>query len=193
LFTFFIKYARNYHDKAGGNNVEQPKIIINTTMSKEDYRKFLYIATFKRNKFVIPIVGFISLLGSIVITFDNGGFNSIKLIISWILLFALAIVAVIFKVEKKNAQRIKTDKTGTFDSISNLKFYEDRIVMENEELKSKGELKYNQFFALMESKDYFIFYLTANQASLVRKKDVDDLNAFKDFIVEKFKGRYKNI
>ncbi|MGI6423791.1 MAG: YcxB family protein [Tepidanaerobacteraceae bacterium] len=173
--------------------MEQPKIIINTTMSKEDYRKFLYIATFKRNKFVIPIVGFISLLGSIVITFDNGGFNSIKLIISWILLFALAIVAVIFKVEKKNAQRIKTDKTGTFDSINNLKFYEDRIVMENEELKSKGELKYNQFFALMESKDYFIFYLTANQASLVRKKDVDDLNAFKDFIVEKFKGRYKNI
>ena len=173
--------------------MEQPKIIINTTMSKEDFRKFLYIATFKRNKFVIPIVGFISLLGSIVITFDNGGFNSIKLIISWILLFALAIVAVIFKVEKKNAQRIKTDKTGTFDSISNLKFYEDRIVMENEELKSKGELKYNQFFALMESKDYFIFYLTANQASLVRKKDVDDLNAFKDFIVEKFKGRYKNI
>jgi len=45
----------------------------------------------------------------------------------------------------------------------------------------------------MESKDYFIFYLTANQASLVRKKDVDNLNAFKDFIVEKFKGRYKNI
>ena len=79
----------------------------------------------------------------------------------------------LFKVEKKNTRRIKTDKTGTFDSINTLKFYEDRIVMENQELKSKGELKYNQFFTLMESKDYFIFYFTANQASLVRKKDIE--------------------
>ena len=29
-------------------------------------------------------------------------------------------------------------------------------------------------FALMESKDYFIFYWTLNQASLIRKKDVDN-------------------
>jgi succinate dehydrogenase flavin-adding protein (antitoxin of CptAB toxin-antitoxin module) len=65
--------------------------------------------------------------------------------------------------------------------------------MENKELKSTGELKYNQFFALMESKDYFIFYLTVNQASLVRKKDVDNLNDFKEFIVEKFGSKYKRI
>ena len=55
------------------------------------------------------------------------------------------------------------------------------------------ELKYEQFYALMESRDYFIFYLTANQASLIRKKDVDDLDAFREFIVQKFKGRYKKI
>ena len=100
--------------------MEQPKIIINTTMSKEDYRKFLYIATFKRNKFIIPMVALIALLGSIVISLDNGHFNLAKLIISWILLFALAIIVVIFKVERRNAQRVKTDKTGTFDSINTL-------------------------------------------------------------------------
>ncbi|NLZ54640.1 MAG: hypothetical protein GX892_16170, partial [Thermoanaerobacteraceae bacterium] len=136
--------------------MEQPKIIINTTMSKEDYRKFLYIATFRRNKVIIPLVGLISLLGSIIITLDNGDFNFIKLIVSWILLFALAIAVVLFKVEKKNAQRIKTDKTGAFDSTNTLKFYDDRIVFENKALKSTGELKYSQFYALMESKDYFI-------------------------------------
>jgi hypothetical protein len=176
-----------------GDNMEQPKMIINTTMSKEDYRKFLYIATFRRNKVLIPLLGLISLAGSIIVTSDSGNFNFIKLVISWILLFALAIVVVLFKVEKKNAQRIKTDKTGAFDSINTLKFFEDRIVMVNKALKSRGELKYNQFFALMENKDYFIFYLTANQASLVRKKDVDDLDAFREFIAEKFKGRYRSI
>lgn len=173
--------------------MEEPKIIINTTMTREDYRKFLYIATFKRNKFVIPFLCFISLIGSLIVGFDSGNFNFIRFIISWILLFALAIGVVIFKVERKNAKRIKTDKTGTFDSVNTLKFYEDRIVMENDSLKSTGQLKYDQFFAVMESKDYFIFYLTVNQASLIRKKDIDNPHEFRKFIAEKFQSRYKLI
>ncbi len=173
--------------------MEEPKIIVNTTMSKEDYKKFLYIATFKRSKFVIPYLILISLIGSIIISFRNGSFSFVQMIISWILLFVLAIAVVLFKIERKNAQRIKTDKTGTFDSVNTLKFYDDRIVMENNALKSTGELKYNQFFAVMESKDYFIFYFTVNQASLIRKKDVDNLDEFKEFIIEKFGDKYKHI
>lgn len=88
-------------------------------------------------------------------------------------------------------QHIKTDKTGAFDSINTLKFYDDKIVIENKALKSTGEIKYSQFYALMESKDYFIFYLTINQASLVRKKDIDDISEFRDFVVEKFVNKYK--
>ena len=171
--------------------MEQPKMVINTIMTKDDYRKFLYIATFRRNKFIIPFIGLISLIGSIIVSLDS--YNFIKLVVSWIFLFALAIGIVLFKVERKNAQRIKTDKTGTFDSINTLKFYDDRIVMKNEALKSKGELKYSQFYALMESKDYFIFYLTANQASLIRKRDIDDLNTFREFIINKFENKYKRI
>lgn len=168
-------------------------MVINTIMTKDDYRKFLYIATFRRNKFIIPFIGLISLMGSIIVSLDSDNLNFIKLVVSWIFLFALAIGIVLFKVERKNAQRIKTDKTGTFDSINTLKFYEDRIVMKNEALKSKGELKYGQFYALMESKDYFIFYLTANQASLIRKRDIDDLSAFREFIINKFENKYKRL
>lgn len=173
--------------------MEQAKMVINTIMTKEDYRKFLYIATFRRNKFIIPFIGLVCLVGSIMISIDSGSFNFIKLVVAWIFLFSLAIGLVLFKVERKNAQRIKTDKTGTFDSINTLKFYDDRIVMENKALKSTGELKYSQFFALMESKDYFIFYLTANQASLIRKRDIDDLSAFREFIIKKFENKYKRI
>ena len=81
--------------------MEQPKIIINTTLSKEDYRRFLYIATFRRNKVIIPLIGLIALIGSFDVNFDGGSFNLIKFIISWVFLFALAIGAVLFKVEKK--------------------------------------------------------------------------------------------
>lgn len=173
--------------------MEEPKIIINTSMSKEDYKKFLYIATFKRNKLIIPLLILISFIGSVIISFDNGSFSFIKLMISWILLFTLSIVVILFKVERKNAQRIKTDKTGTFGSVNTLKFYDDKMVIENKSFKSTGELNYNQFFAVMESQDYFIFYLTVNQASLIRKKDVDNLKEFKEFIIGKFESKYKQI
>jgi len=173
--------------------MEEPRIIVNTTMSKEDYRRFLYIATFRRNKLILPFLGLISLIASLIISFESDGLNITKLIISWIALSVLAIAVVVLKVERRNAQRIKTDKTGAFDSINTLKFYEDRIVFENRELKSTGELKYSQFYALLESKDYFIFYLTVNQASLVRKKDVEDLNGFKELLAEKFGTKYKNV
>ena len=174
--------------------MEQPKIIVNTTMSKEDYRKFLYIAAFKRNKAVLPLLGLIALLGGIILGLDSSGhFNLTRFLVGWVALFALVLAVVVFKVEMRAAQRVKTDKTGTFDSINTLKFYDDRMAIENKALKATGELKYGQFYALMESKDYFIFYLNQNQASLVRKKDIDDPGAFREFIVEKYGGRYKRI
>ena len=64
--------------------MDQPKIIINTTMSKEDYRKFLYIATFRRNKLILPLLGLISLVGGIIISLDHGNLNFTRFLISWI-------------------------------------------------------------------------------------------------------------
>ena len=173
--------------------MEEPKIIIKTSITEEDYRKFLYIATFKRSKFIIPFMIIISLIGGLAISFNNGQINLFILIISWVSLFALSFIVIIFKVERKNKQRIKTDKTGTFDSINTLSFFEDKVVMENESIQSTGQLNYDQFYALLESKDYFFFYINVNQASLIRKVDIPDLNEFKKFIIGKFEGRYKKI
>ena len=142
---------------------------------------------------MLPLLALMTLVASIIINLESEGINPVKFIISWILLFALAIIVLLIKIERKNAQRIKTDKTGAFNSINTLKFFDDKLVMENDALRSTGELKYDQFYALRESRDYFIFYWTANQASLIRKKDVDNLNSFRDYIIEKFKGRYKRI
>ncbi len=87
--------------------MEEPKIVINTSISKEDYRKFLYIATFKRNKLVIPILILMSLFGSVIINFDNGIFSLLRFIISWILLFILTIVVIMLKIERKMLKEYK--------------------------------------------------------------------------------------
>lgn len=173
--------------------MDEIKFEIRTTMEKEDYRKFLYLATFLKNKFVIPIIALISFVGSLMLNWDSEDLDWTLILIFWLGFFIIAVSVICFKLERRNKQRIKTDKTGAFGSENVLKFYEDKVIMENTILKSTGELKYEQFFSLLESKNYFIFYLTANQASLLRKKDIQSLDMFKKFILDKFKGKYKNV
>jgi len=162
-------------------------------MAKEDYKKFLYIATFRRNKVLIPLLIFMSIIGSMVIGFDTDGFSWVRFILSFLVLTPLAFVIIIFQIERKNAKRIKTDQTGSFDSINKLTFYEDKMMLQNEAFKSTGEVQYVQFYGVRESKDYFIFYLTVNQAALIRKIDVKDVSGFRSFLMDKLKERYKKI
>ena len=171
----------------------QPLMIINTIMSKEDYRKFLYIATFRKNRFAIPLLGLVTAIPSLMISFEYGHFNPARFVLGWVFLFAVAVGAIVFKVERRYRQRIKTDRTGTFGSTNLLKFYEDKITTESSSPKAAGELAYKQFHAVLESKEYLIFYLTSAQASLIRKKDIVDLERFKALIADKFAGRYKLI
>ena len=173
--------------------VEEPKFYIETTMTKEDYKKFLYIATFRRNKLLIPLLIFMSIIGSVVIGFDTDGFSWVRFILSFLVLTPLAFVIIILQIERKNAKRIKTDQTGSFDSINKLTFYEDKMMLQNEAFKSTGEVQYAQFYGVLESKDYFIFYVTVNQASLIRKIDVEDVSSFRTFLMNKFKERCRKI
>ena len=173
--------------------MEKVKFVIKTAMEKEDYKKFLYVATFFRNKMIIPMILLISLAGGVFISISLESFNVFTILISWVLLFILAVAVICFKVEYRNRLRIKTDNTGTFGSVSILSFYEDNMIMENEILKSKSEMEYKKFYEVLESKDFWIFYFTANQAYLIRKKDVEELESFKEFLKGIFKDKYKRI
>lgn len=162
-------------------------------MTKEDYKKFLYIATFRRNKLLIPFMIALSVIGSLAIGFDSYGFSWLRFMLSFVIMTPFIFGIIIFQVERRNAKRVKTDQTGSFDSISKLTFYEDKMTLEVEAFKSSGEVQYAQFYGVRESKDYFIFYLNVNQASLIRKIDVEELEEFKAFIMDKLKEKYKRI
>lgn len=172
--------------------MQEPRFQIKTTMTKADYRKFLYLATFFRSWLVLPLLMLLAFVGSVVIGAMQG-FSCGATAVLWLVLVAFSAGVICFKVERKNAQRIKTDHTGSFDSENELDFYEDHITMENAALKSRSELGYAQFYLVMESREYFIFYLTMNQAALLRKRDVEDCEAFRRFLQEKFKEKYRRM
>lgn len=169
------------------------KFVIRTKMEEKDYRKFLYIATFLRNKLVIPFILGISALVALSESFFSKQFDVKRFFLMLALFFIVALLAVAFKVERINKKRRATDKTGAFNKYTNMTFYEDKLIVENEAFKSKAELKYNQFYRLLETKAYFIFYYNYNQASLVRKEDMENVYEFKEFIKGKFLGKYSEI
>lgn len=171
--------------------MEQPNFIINTTLESSDYRKFLYIGTFKRNKLVLPFILLITLICSFIANVNTFRFGSI--VLTWIIYIMLALLVICIKIEVKNRKRLRTDRTGTFGSNNNLEFYEDKVVMKNEAYHSIGELEYGNFHYLRESKDFFLFYLSYNQATIIRKKDIQNENNFRAFLITKFEGRYKVI
>lgn len=159
---------------------------VKTCMEKEDYRKFLYIATFLRSKVIIPFILLLSLIMAGLLAYNENQFSIGKFFMFWILLAVIAVVVVVFKVESRNKQRIKTDKTGVFDSQETLDFYEDFLIIKSTVFEGESKIKYSQFYQVLESKDYFITYFNINQASLIRKKDID--NEF----IEKLRVLYKD-
>ena len=171
------------------------KFLITTKMEKEDYRKFLYTATFRRNKLVIPLIVALCLVGALFVTFSSGRTSPIGIILTFIFMFVLAVGTCCFKIEHRNKQRVKTDHTGTFGAESVLHFYDDYVEMDTPALKSHAEFRYEQFYGIMESKDYFIFYFTVNQASLVRKKDMaaEDVELFRVFLRDVFGKKYRKL
>ncbi len=173
--------------------MEKELFTITTRMEKEDYRQFLYIAAFLRNKMVIPFIIILCVAGSGFISFSAGKFEICRFIIWTIFMFFIEVAVICIKVERRNRQRIKTDKTGTFDTDCILHFFEHKMIMETEANKSYGELMYEQFYGILESRKYIIFYITINQASLIRKKDVDNLEEFVCFLKGRFEKRYKKV
>lgn len=153
---------------------ENKLFTVNTCMRKEDYRKFLYIATFLRSKIIIPFIFIMSGLMSAFLSYDGSKFNIGEFLIFWLVLALVAVGVVIFKVERKNKQRVKTDKTGAFDSEETLDFYENFLIIKSTVFEGESKIRYDQFYQVLESKDYFITYFNVNQASLIRKKDMNE-------------------
>lgn len=168
---------------------------LQTIMEKEDYRKFLYISTLKRNKRSIVFMLVLSLVGALIISITKGGFSLNGFFISWLFMFCIVLAVVCFKIELRYRQRIKTDNTGVFGSATSIEFYDDYLTMESPIAEGKSKLDYEKFYKLIECGTYFIFYYNMNMATLLRKKDMRDVNIveFRKFIKGKFEGKYQKI
>lgn len=169
---------------------------VETKIESTDYRKFLYISMFKKNKFAIPIVLLISLIFGVMSSHNyEGRFVTSSMMLHFILVFGITMGVLLLKVERIKNKRIKTDKTGFFGEITVLEFYKDRLKISAPYIEASNKMEYNKFYQVLESHNYFMFYINSNMAHILRKKDLKDIdiNAFRDFLQEKFEGNLKKI
>ncbi len=152
---------------------DKARFTITTFMDKEDYRKFLYFATFRKTPTVaVPLI-FLSALGSLMLLFILGVFSPVVFFSIWIFMLLSCIVALSFKIERLTKKQVKNHSEQLFEYPSILSFYEEELVASNRNAEGSTRLKYNDFLAITETKDYIIFYFTDTTANLLRKKDLD--------------------
>lgn len=168
---------------------------LKTTMEEKDNRNFLYIRTFKQNSAVIMIMIVLSLIGAGILTFLSKDYTVKVFVGSWIFLFAIMTAVMVLKIELRHKQRIKEDNTGVFGNITDITFYENNLIMETSIAEGQSNLKYDDFYGLIETRNYFILYYTTAMATMLRKKDMSNVNMseFKDFISDKFEGKYRRL
>lgn len=165
---------------------------ISTKIDKKDYKKFIYITTYFKD--VKRLILFILLILALSIFLNIDDTDIIKKsIFTFIFFSAVTIISQVIRISNKINKRIKTDKFGIFDSKTDLYFYNSEINIVDEDKRSNMYLKYSEIYKLIETKDYYLFYINYNQASILRKRDIDEKENFNFFIKRKFENNYKYI
>lgn len=175
--------------------MEQEKFYIVTKMEQEDHKKFLYITTFVKRKTGLILTAVMSVLAGLAVSWILDSMTVGMVVLISVGYFLMIVGIQCYKINKMNKQRAKTDKAVGFGAESYLHFYEDYILMEVPVTKSSGQLRYDQIYEIMETKEFFAVYTSSNQASLIRKKDVkqEELAAFTAFLKEKMQKQYKTL
>lgn len=174
---------------------EKKLFTIKTSIDKKDYHRFLYIATFLRKKFTIPVIIIISALMAGFVSYNNGAFEIKSFLIYWLILLAITIFAIIVKIEFRNIERVKADKAGVLKAIETLDFFDDAVVIKSTAFKGKSKVKYYKFYEVIETKDYFLIYFNRRQASIIRKIDLEGplMDELRNLLIEKIGHKYRKL
>lgn len=168
---------------------------INTVMEISDNRNFLYIRTFKQNSSIFMAMSILAVVGGLFLAFGLRQFYPLGILRSIVTAFAIIWCIILVKIELRHRKRVKEEKTGMLGSKINMKFYEDHMVMTSNISRGESKLYYTDFYGLIETRSYYIFYYSRSQATMLKKKDIDEVERkeFHSFTMSKFEGMYRRL
>lgn len=164
---------------------------VNTRMDKDDYRNFLYFTSFRKNPSTILLILLFSGAGAAFGAYYGDMLTPVKFFSLWLAIAGLSAAAVCFRVETKTMQRAASERSYTFGAPQTLEFYETKIQITDEAVSGKAKVRYDQFFRVIETKQYYYLYHNESMASMIRKVDVEDPASLSLFFQKKFTDRYR--
>ena len=154
---------------------------IKTGITKKDYRKLIYIVSFRSKKMLTSFSVYMIIL--IVMSLLSGdSLEPAQILIMWIFWILFGLGSVCFKIEKECKKVIKKDIKGVFASTNILKFYTNCFTMESAIIDGVSTLNYNMINNVFESKYYIVIYFNEKMAIIIKKADIEDIDKFKSFI-----------
>lgn len=176
-------------------------IKVRSKFDKSDYKKYLTLATFRGKKSTLPLLILIPLALSIFIPLalsnisgnSNNIFSLKGILFLYIPFLIISFAIVLIKLTVTNLKMKLVDTTNVFDTYNTFSFFEDEVVVENDNVEGKSPIKYSSFYKVLESEDYFILYFSDLIVSIIRKKDIDKEEELSKFIQRKLGKKYRKI
>ena len=147
---------------------------VKSKLEQKDYRKFLYLTTFRKSPFSTPLIGIISLIATGAVTYANRPFTITKFLIFLVVMTIIAFGVVCLKVEYMNSLAKKNDGNGLFKEHHDLVFSENNIMVSNKGSKEKPKIQYSRLFRVLKTEKYLVIYYNTLVSSLIRKEDLDE-------------------
>ena len=147
---------------------------VTSKLEAKDFRKFLYLATFKRSPLIIPVIGLIGIIAASTITFVNGPFTVVKFLGLFLAMFLISYIATCLKVEYRSFV-VKKDKNHPIVKDNhNISFFENYIMPAKNKGKNKTKIEYSKLFKVLKTDEYLVIYYNTSVASFIRKEDLNE-------------------
>lgn len=170
--------------------MEQELFVIRTTLNKNDFREYLYISTFLRNKKVFAILYGVCVILAIISNWILHNLTVQSVIVRSLIVFGILVVLLCAGIEVKSRRFAKNTGIDENGENSILRFYKDHMEVG---IKASGDISYDQFYELLESKKYYLFYFNEKFASFVKKSEVQNEEDFSKFLKDVFGDKYRKI
>lgn len=143
----------------------------------ERFQKF-YLNKFKSNLAPKLIMAFLAIL-AIVLNYLKGNYD----IVSWVIIFIIVYPIILSITLNMQIKKM-------YSSNKRINMLEEVITFYDEFLESKSEhnyckVQYNDIYKVCETKNNFYIFISDNQAFILIKDKIDDLDKFKEFIISK--------
>ena len=165
---------------------------IQTQMNEQDYKNFMTFHMFHKGKVIWIYTAFLSIVAAAACTY----FTQIKTVpfflFCWALMIATIIITLRVKIHLLIKKRLKTDRANLIRSEVIFYFRDEDFVMENQGITAIATLTYDKIYQVIETKDFYALYLNVNQATLISKRNVENVDEFGAFLQERTRGIYKD-